>query len=132
VEAEAITAGDIVPVYIGASGDEYDSADHWVEQEVDNLKQDLEEAEVLRVRAEMQCVTAQREVEKWSAKFHDIKQNIDNRVDEMNGKVRQKAMIYLDLIAEYETVLAVYEGHSQVRLITSKIHNLRKRGGLQV
>ena len=123
-------------VYIGASGDEYDDplilTDHWEEQEVDNLRQDLVEAEACQHRAEMIAASAEVEKEKWARKFTEVNEHINEKVDERNGLLREKSMIYLDLIYEYEMVLDQYASNSQVKLTTTKINELRKRGGLQV
>ena len=78
--------------------------DHWEEQEVDNLREDLEEAEARQVDAEMQAVTAKADAEMSLRKYEQIKNNIEDRVNDMNGELRVKAMVYLDLIAEYELV----------------------------
>jgi hypothetical protein len=131
VEDEAHISGALVPVYIGASGDEFDSADHWVEQEVGNLRADLEESDCALLEAEEAEEISAALAAKWQGQYLAIKSNIEDKVNDMNGKLRMKTMIYLDLIAEYETVLASYARYGQVRLTTTKITDLRKRGGLE-
>jgi hypothetical protein len=96
---------------------------------VDNLRQDLEEAELLQKKAEDICGRALDQASDWSDKYHAVKRGIKQRVDDMNGELRAKSMIYLNLIAEYEKLIGQ---QAPDYLQQPTIQSLRRRGGLQV
>jgi hypothetical protein len=106
--------------------------DHWGEGEIDMLRGDVADAQEAQYLAEETAKEALVLADTYQNKYQQIEASIQDKIDSMNGELRKKAMIYLDLIAEYETVLKFYAMHTQVKLATSKITELRKRGGLQV
>lgn len=111
-------------------------SDYWNAQEIDQLRDDLEDAEIRAKEALAESDDYLDIAEQWQRKCSRINNSIDQQVklrsDKINEELKNKSMIYLSLINEYESILHQYESHSPVKLTTSSITNLRKRGGLIV
>ena len=121
-----ITAGDIVR----DSG----SLDHWPAIEIDTLKDDLQTAESEILRLVYTLDTVQHKLDKKRKEYTQIRNSIDKQVVEkaeiLNEDLRDKAMIYLSLINEYEAVFDAHGIDPNRMGRSSIIKNLRRRGGL--
>jgi hypothetical protein len=105
--------------------------DHWPEIEIDQLKDDLESALVDRKQARKKMKTARERAAAARVKYTNLKATTKQTIEDANYDITHKCMVYIDLIAEYETVLAQYAGSISVSLVTNNILKLRKRGGLE-
>ena len=104
--------------------------DHWSPIEIDQLKDDLESAEVAEVRATKLMNTAKSRATKHLRNYNNLQKTMETTISEANSELSAKSMIYLSLINEYEVILGRYAGHHGVKLSTTTIDNLKKRGGL--
>jgi hypothetical protein len=109
----------------------WDEDDHWPGIEIDQLRDDVEEATVARESAEIKEAQAKAGGAAARANYSSLKKEFESRIVEKHGTLLLKSMIYLDLIAEYETIVHQYAGYNGVKLSTTKIKHLRKRGGLE-
>jgi hypothetical protein len=107
-------------------------ADHWSPIEIDQLKDDLESAEVAEARATKLMNTAKSRATKHLRNYNNLQKTMETTISEANSELSAKAMIYLSLIKEYEVIIAQYAGHHGIKLTTTDIDSLRKRGGLIV
>jgi hypothetical protein len=105
----------------------------WAAVEIDELRAEVEELECSRDAAE-------ESADNWYNKFEDIQHRMQGAVanerikgEEMNLALRDKSMIYLSLINEYEELLDFYVARTGVKVMTDnlkRILNLKQRGGL--
>jgi hypothetical protein len=104
----------------------------WVVNEIEQLKQDAEEAHVAECTQEAKANKWYESYERKNEQFNKLAKDFEDRIADENTELRDKCMIYLSLISEYETVLNQYCSSSMVRLTTTKINELRQRGGFSV
>jgi hypothetical protein len=104
--------------------------DHWPGIEIDQLRDDVECAEIEREAAEKLMRSAQNSDKKHRANYRNLKKTMNDKIAESNGELSAKSMIYLSLINEYETILGSIMEKYRVALTTPTINSLRKRGGL--
>ena len=123
-------------LYIGASGDELlpDTRDHWAPIEIDQLRDDVESAEMGEAQALEQMERHSANATHWESMHRQLKATVRDTIQEANKDLYDKNMIYLSLINEYETILAQYVRYHGVLLTTipTAIDDLRRRGGLSV
>ena len=106
--------------------------DHWPEIEINQIRDDLECAEVELAEAVERSEKDRDARNHWHAKFKALERNIQSKIDEANGEIIRKSLIYIDLIGEYQNLVAAYSANSMVALTTTNINKLRERGGLSV
>jgi hypothetical protein len=106
--------------------------DHWPGIEIDQLRDDVESAEMGEAVARQKQSRAEDCSTIFKNRYNDLKKTFDSKMQESNGELSKKCMVYLSLINEYETIVAMYAGHHSIKLSTTNIINLRKRGGLPV
>jgi hypothetical protein len=106
--------------------------DHWPVIEIDQLRDDVESAEMGEAMARQRMSRAEDEVMLVRASYNNLKKTMDDKIQSSNGEISKKCMIYLSLINEYEKIIAVYTANHLIKLNTTAITNLRKRGGLPV
>jgi hypothetical protein len=109
-----------------------ESEDHWAEIEIDQLRDDVENAVMEREDAVMKMQVTSKVARKAKRDYIGLKKTMADKIAESNGKLSQKSMIYLSLINEYENILGSLMEKYRVSLTTTAITNLRKRGGLPV
>ena len=106
----------------------YDSDDdHWPAQEIQQLRDELETNEVY--------LDMEREINRANtAALKAMKKNIDTLADEQAQKVHktivEKAMIYLELISIYDSIVVSHSGNLLNPEMVLKITQLKTRGGL--
>jgi hypothetical protein len=93
------------------------------------LQDDLETVEMDRAEAVRKMKVARERGMKNSRKFARLKRDFDDKLLEGHLELRDKAMIYLSLINEYESLLKYTAPGA---LSSGTIKRLRQRGGLQV
>jgi hypothetical protein len=107
--------------------------DYFLSERLGQLYDDLEEADKDRYVQETLHDQADQEYRNLLIKFNQMKLHFDERVAEENQEIKDKAMIYLSLINEYEVVLnSTFQLNGTAKFLTPEIQQLRKRGGLIV
>jgi hypothetical protein len=106
------------------------SIDHWPEIEIDQLRDDLECAELAQEKAEKKMLATMVVARRNKRDYVALQKTMADKIAESNGELTNKSMIYLSLINEYEIVLGSIMEKYRVSLTTTAISNLRKRGGL--
>ncbi|MBW2645220.1 MAG: hypothetical protein JRE23_03390 [Deltaproteobacteria bacterium] len=106
------------------------SVDHWPEIEIDQLRDDLECAEQAQLEAVTKMEATAKVARRNKRDFNGLKKTMDDKIAESNGELTRKSLVYLSLINEYEIILNKYASNSMVKLTTTSINQLRKRGGL--
>jgi hypothetical protein len=106
--------------------------DHWPAIEIDQLREDLEEALIGEAVAKQKHSRACDDISDIQWKFSTLKTNFDKRISDTNARLSDKCMILLDLVAEYEKVLIAQAQYGGVKITTTKIKHLRKKGELDV
>jgi hypothetical protein len=108
----------------------WDEDDHWPGIEIDQLRDDVEEAEGA-------TVDAQESADKWCAcyerkndQYTNLKNKFDSKVTTVNHNLKNKCMILLDLIEQYELMTGGMLGLTTP--FDKKIKQLRQQGGLDV
>jgi hypothetical protein len=106
------------------TGTMVEDTDPWQAEEIDQLRADLEEAEV---RADLADETAEKWYGKWEMDKLTLKQAVQEaqrQASELNLHLRDKMMIYLDLVNEYEKALDTYVVHTGVKLTTNNLKRI--------
>jgi len=103
-----------------------ESIRHLAEQ-IDQLRDDLEDAETERDLKEAEADKWYEAYERKSSQCNKIKFEAMQKAEDMNTDLRDKALIYLSLINEYELYLKAMPKAAQDR-----INNLKRRGGIIV
>jgi hypothetical protein len=106
--------------------------DHWPEIEIDQLRDDVECAEMAQDKAEKKMLATMVVARRNKRDYDGLKKTMDDKIAESNGDLTAKSMIYLSLIHEYEVIIKQYAMYHGIQLTTTAINNLRKRGGLPV
>jgi hypothetical protein len=118
-------------IYHGSDGTVHvgEMDDSWQAQEIDQLQDDLESAEMNEALAVRKMEMAKDRSQKNSRKFAKLKRDFNDQLLKGHMDLRDKSMIYLDLINEYESLLK-YTAPGAVS--SGTIKKLRQRGGLTV
>lgn len=103
--------------------------DPWAIEERDNLRQDVEELEIEVDGLTTKVLHLKLELADTQRMHAKLKNEFEERIADANGELKDKAMIYLNLINEYEKILSMYAGHNGVELTTNELRHLRKQGG---
>jgi hypothetical protein len=103
--------------------------DSWCAQELDGLQDDLDTARMDKAEAIRKMGVARERAKNNSRKFARLKKNFNDKLLLGHMELRDKAMIYLDLIDEYESLLK-YTAPGAIS--SGTIKKLRQRGGLIV
>jgi hypothetical protein len=93
------------------------------------LQDDLETAQMDKAEAVRKMGVARERAKNNSRKFAKLKKNFNDKLLLGHMELRDKAMIYLSLINEYENLL---EYTAPGAISSGTIKKLRQRGGLQV
>jgi hypothetical protein len=109
----------------------------WPADEMNQLLMDAEEMEMERddmaikmTRARDNANRAQHQTRKAQASLSSHRREVAEEFDGVNKDLTSKCLIYLDLIKEYEIIIKKYSGYNGMKLTTTAIQNLRRRGGL--
>ena len=111
--------------------------DHWPGMEIDQLRQDLEEAIICRERAEHEATLEMELRLTLDHEYRYLRHCFNEKLDQINFGLRDKCMLYLDLIEAYndgfKTITEHWKGspHYMPKHV-KKIIELRKKGGLDV
>jgi hypothetical protein len=106
--------------------------DHWPAIEIDQLRDDLECAEMEREKANGIAKAARHRAVLNRDEYNKLKRTMSEQIAEANGELSQKSMVYLSLINEYERVVRHVFNLKGDQFVNPTINNLRKRGGLPV
>jgi predicted NUDIX family phosphoesterase len=103
-----------------------------MEQELCNLRDELHDVEIERdsLVAELENADEQWDLEKF--KRRTLQKEFAEEVQIANQDLSKQVCTYLDIIAEYENIVDQYVGHTGVKLVTTKINDLKKKGELIV
>jgi cell division septum initiation protein DivIVA len=105
----------------------------WAIEEIDQLRDDV-------ATLETQVDQAEAEADKWHHQYLIAQQSRDSivadekaKANEMNSKLKDKMVIMIDLMDEYENMLDTYVARTGVKLMTNnlqKILELKQKGEL--
>jgi hypothetical protein len=115
-DADGITTGAIVQ-----------DTSTWQADEIDQLRADLEESEGAIAALETESYNWYESYEKSSEELRHLKDSFQDKLNEENMALRDKSMIYLSLINEFEDLI----DSMMVKVPTDRLRrilNLKKRG----
>jgi hypothetical protein len=104
----------------------------WVVNEIEQLRQDAEEAHVTTCTQEAKADKWYGAYERKNDQFNRLKEHFDSKISQTNAGLKNKCMILLDLIEEYDRALTAQAAYGGVKITTTKINELRQRGGFSV
>jgi hypothetical protein len=104
----------------------------WVTNEMDQLRQDAEEAHVATCTQEAKADKWYGAYERKNDQFNRLKEHFDSKISQTNAGLKNKCMILLDLIEEYDRALTAQAAYGGVKITTTKINELRQQGGFSV
>lgn len=110
-----------------------DTAGSWRVVEIDQLRDDAEEATIRAEEAEESADAWHRKYEIIEDDMRKLKVTARHQADAKNLKLRDKLCIMIDLMEEYENMLDMYVHRTGVRLTTNnlkRILELKKKGEL--
>jgi Skp family chaperone for outer membrane proteins len=95
--------------------------ENWASEEIDQLRDDVE---TMESKLEQARTDADRWEHKYRTLHHDFNEKVkaaNQQAQEGNLKLRDKMIIMVDLMGEYETMLDMYVNHTGVRLKTNNL-----------
>jgi hypothetical protein len=107
--------------------------DHWPAIEIDQLKEDLEEAQTETSLSEDRSLMWHRKYKEYNRLYDSLKSKFEIKVTQVNHGLKDKCMTLLDLIDLYErAIIPPARGSSTDAKLLLKIKHLRKKGELDV
>ena len=109
--------------------------DMWASGELEQLRDDIESAEVDKLAAIEEAEDYLTLAEQWEAKYKHVVHTAKQEAEAMNSKLSEKICVLIDLSKEYETMLDMYVHRTGVKLTNNnleRILKLKQKGDLIV
>ena len=109
--------------------------DMWASGELEQLRDDIESAEVDKLAAIEEAEDYLTLAEQWEAKYKHVLHTAKQEAEAMNFKLSEKICVLIDLSKEYETMLDMYVHRTGVKLTNNnleRILKLKQKGDLIV
>jgi uncharacterized protein (DUF3084 family) len=101
-------------------------------QELCNLRDELRDVQDEKDDLTDELTIARSGRSLAQSRLRNFKREADEDAQTANQDLSKQVCTYLDIIAEYENIVNQYVGHTGVKLVTTKINDLRKRGELSI
>ena len=104
----------------------------WATAEIDDLQDTVEDLEVELEETRKIRDQYHDSLAEWQDKFHSLNRTMYKKIEEHNVTLREKAMVYLDLIDEYAKEFSKVYTHQPGLVSNVKIKHLRQEGEIDL
>lgn len=101
----------------------------YLEMENNDLRQQVEEVELQNIWLQESADLANQERQVMSENLSRERATFKEEATKMNRQITEKCVSLSNLVDEYQKILDMYVAHTQVKLCTNKLEELRKQGG---
>ena len=104
----------------------------WIVAEIDDLQDTVEDLEVKIEEVRDQRDTYHDLMDGWQSRFNKLNRTLHDKIQDANLKLRDKSVIYLDLIEEYDREISKSTKFMHIKYSNVKINHLRKKGEIDL